>query len=156
MSDTVTFHRLAEQNAELLSDADVFDHATDPAQLARFVADPGHEMVVATIGGKVIGFASGTLLLHPDKKPAFFVNEVGVNEGFRQRGIATALCNHVMPVTVADESARRPNVADSEGTINQKLKIAASCVIDKQTITDRILVNDRFVSGRSGAGVVPE
>ena len=98
MRDTVTFHRLAEQNAELLSDADVFDHATDPAQLARFVADPGHEMVVATIGGKVIGFASGTLLLHPDKKPAFFVNEVGVNEGFRQRGIATALCERLFTI----------------------------------------------------------
>lgn len=88
----VEYHHLSAGNAHLLDDADVFDHATDPVQLARFVADPGHELVFATCDGTVIGFASGAVLLHPDKAPAFFVSEVGVNEGFRQRGIATALC----------------------------------------------------------------
>ena len=98
MDDAPTYHHLTAQNAHLLKDADVFDHATDPAQLAGFVADPGHELVFATYGGEVVGFASGTVLLHPDKPPAFFVNEVGVNEGFRQRGIATALCNRLYDI----------------------------------------------------------
>lgn len=49
-------------------------------------------MVFATIGIRTVGFASGSILLHPDKQPSFFINEVGVIENMRRRGIATALC----------------------------------------------------------------
>ncbi|MEO1090048.1 MAG: GNAT family N-acetyltransferase [Pseudomonadota bacterium] len=96
MSDRIQFHRIGPENAALLAAADAFDQPVDPVQLAAFVADPGHEMIVATEGAKVVGMASGTVVLHPDQKPAFFVNEVGVEEAVRSRGIGTALVERLL------------------------------------------------------------
>ncbi|MCK8464077.1 GNAT family N-acetyltransferase [Aliiroseovarius sp. S1339] len=92
MSDEISVHLLGPHNAHLLAGSDVFDSSVDPKQLAAFLAAPGHQMVFATIGARTVGFASGTVLLHPDKQPAFFINEVGVSENMRRRGIATSLC----------------------------------------------------------------
>ena len=39
----------------------------------------------------MVGFASGTVLLHPDKQPSLFINELGTAEGWRRRGIGVAL-----------------------------------------------------------------
>ena len=36
--------------------------------------------------------ASGTVLLHPDKPPMLFVNEVGTHQHVRRQGIARRLC----------------------------------------------------------------
>jgi len=94
----ITLHHLRSENAAFLDGADVFDNLVDPAQLAAFVAGSGHEMVFAMVGKKVIGMASGTILLHPDKPPAFFINEVGVNEDMRRRGIATRLVQLLLKV----------------------------------------------------------
>lgn len=98
MDTTITCLRLDPGNAHRLVDADVFDHAVDPEQLARFVEDDGHELVFAASGEEVIGFASGTVLLHPDKRPAFFISEVGVLENWRRRGVAAALCEMLIGV----------------------------------------------------------
>lgn len=98
MTDKIEYHLLGPGNAPLLDGADVFDNPVDPVQLAAFVADCGHEMVFAAIGSKVIGMASGTALLHPDKHPAFFINEVGVNEDVRNRGIGTQLTRMLMSI----------------------------------------------------------
>ena len=40
--------------------------------------------------------ASGTVLLHPDKPPAFFVTEVGVACAWQGQGIGTALCRRLI------------------------------------------------------------
>lgn len=98
MNEEITYHVLDPQNARRLEGSDVFDNSVDPEQLAAFLADPGHEMVFAAIGTRIVGMASGNVLLHPDKQPAFFVNEVSVSEDFRQRGVATALCEVLMKV----------------------------------------------------------
>lgn len=98
MNEEITYHILAPQNARQLQGSDVFDNSVDPEQLTAFLADPGHEMVFAAMGARIVGMASGTVLLHPDKQPAFFINEVGVNEEFRRRGIATSLCELLMKV----------------------------------------------------------
>lgn len=98
MSTDVSYHLLGQENASQLDGADVFDNPVDQVQLDRFVADPGHELVFATMGEKVVGIASGTVLLHPDKHPEFFINEVAVNEDMRIRGIGTALTKLLMNV----------------------------------------------------------
>lgn len=98
MNEEITYHILAPHNALQLQGSDVFDNNVDPEQLTAFIADPGHEMVFAAMGVRIVGMASGTVLLHPDKQPAFFISEVGVNEDFRRRGIATALCDLLMKV----------------------------------------------------------
>lgn len=98
MSDKIEYHLLSLRNTGLLDGADVFDNPIDPIQLAAFVANSGHEMVFATTGSRVIGMATGTVLLHPDKCPAFFINEVGVNENMRNRGIGTKLTKMLMTI----------------------------------------------------------
>lgn len=53
-------------------------------------------MVFATLAERVVGMASGTVLLHPDKPPALFVNEVGVDEDLRNQGIGAALTQRLL------------------------------------------------------------
>ena len=88
--------QLNDQTSSLLVNAEVFDNAVDPSQLARFVADAGHILVFARDGKRVLGFASGTVLLHPDKEPAFFVNEVDVLPERQREGIGKALCKQLI------------------------------------------------------------
>ena len=101
MPDEITYHHLGPNDGPLIEDSDVFDNSVDPVQLAAFLVDPGHEMVVALAGSKVIGMASGTVLLHPDKPPAFFVAEVGVDEDMRKLGIGSALVERLLNVARA-------------------------------------------------------
>lgn len=96
MTGPVTYHFLNAENARMLERADVFDNAVDPEFLKAFVSTSGHEMIFARVHDSVIGFASGTVLLHPDKPPAFFINEVGVAEEMRRRGIAGTLCRNLI------------------------------------------------------------
>lgn len=102
MADDLRFHTLTEDTADMLRGADVFDYAVDAAQLSAFIADPGHHLIFATKGDQVVGFASGTVLLHPDKAPAFFVSEVGVNDAFQRQGIATALTAQLLDMARAE------------------------------------------------------
>lgn len=72
-----------------------FDNPVDPARAWAFLATRVNEIVVALDRGEVIGFASGTVLMHPDKANMFFVNEVSVHEDYRRQGIATRMCDRV-------------------------------------------------------------
>ena len=96
MAEEIAYWPLTPEPTDRLTGADVFDFAVKPDQLAAFVADPGHVMFCASLGDRVVGFASGTILLHPDKAAALFVNEVAVAEPHRQRGIATALMDRLL------------------------------------------------------------
>jgi len=98
MTDEITYHLLGPENADRLLGAEVFDNPVDPAQLAGFVADRGHEMVFATAGVRVVGVASGRVLRHPDKQPAFFISEVGVVDDLRRRGIASTLMEMLLQI----------------------------------------------------------
>ncbi|MEO1502559.1 MAG: GNAT family N-acetyltransferase [Pseudomonadota bacterium] len=98
MATDITYVRLDLENAHMLEGADVFDNAVDPDQLKRFAADDGHELVFAVHNDAVVGFVSGTVLLHPDKPPAMFLNEVDVTPEFQQRGIGTSLCEHLLSI----------------------------------------------------------
>jgi ribosomal protein S18 acetylase RimI-like enzyme len=84
---------LADETAPLLSRVaeGVFDRPIDPAQLKAFLADPRHLMLLAVVSGEVVGMASGIELLHPDKKPQLFVNEIGVAPAHQRRGIGRRL-----------------------------------------------------------------
>lgn len=103
MRDEDLVRRVRRDDAHLVgqASAEVFDNPVDAAQLGAFLADPGHEMVVALSEGHVVGFASGTVLLHPDKPPAFLVNEVGVVPARRREGIGTALVDALLSVARA-------------------------------------------------------
>ncbi|MGL4309570.1 MAG: GNAT family N-acetyltransferase [Paracoccaceae bacterium] len=90
MSKDITFRHLGPSDLNLMLSIreGLFDNPVDPAQAAAFLNDPGHEIVLAFAGEEAVGMVTGTVLLHPDKPPAMFVNEVGVRENWQRRGIA--------------------------------------------------------------------
>jgi aminoglycoside 6'-N-acetyltransferase I len=69
----------------------VFDHRVNAKLAAEFLADTRHHLIVATDEGLVVGFASAVHYVHPDKPPELWINEVGVAEPHRERGIGRAI-----------------------------------------------------------------
>jgi ribosomal protein S18 acetylase RimI-like enzyme len=97
-ADALSLHVVAPATAALLDrlDDDVFDHPVQPALLHAFLAAPSNVLVVAVVGGTVVGMASGFTYLHPDKPLAFFLNELGVSARFQRRGIARRLVERAL------------------------------------------------------------
>lgn len=75
----------------LAAGADMFDDPVRADSLAAFLDDPSHMLWFALAGGRPVGFASASVLLHPDKLPQLFINEVEVREDWRRQGIGRAL-----------------------------------------------------------------
>jgi GNAT superfamily N-acetyltransferase len=106
------------EHRDLLLAADVFDGPARPGWLDAFLDDPRHHLFVATDGGACVGFLSAVDLLHPDKPPSMWINELGGNETHRRRGLATRLvaalvaqarasgCRDVWVVSAPTEEAR--------------------------------------------------
>jgi ribosomal-protein-alanine N-acetyltransferase len=70
----------------------LFDDPVDLAATRRFLAGEANVLLIAYVDGNPAGFVSGTELLHPDKPaPELFLNELGVDEAYRGRGIGRAL-----------------------------------------------------------------
>ena len=80
---------------------DVFDGPIDATQLAAFVADPQHLMILAVEEETVVGMLSAVEYLHPDKAPQIWINEVGVTPACRRRGIGRALVGRMLEVARA-------------------------------------------------------
>lgn len=90
---SVVVRLLTRDETALLVDADpeVFDNDVDPVQAEAFLIDDRHILAAALSGGKVVGFASAVHYLHPDKRPELWINELGVAERFRERGVGLQL-----------------------------------------------------------------
>lgn len=103
MGARLEIRRLGVQDLGILSAVPegLFDFPVDAGQAAAFLADPGHEIVAGFSDGVMVAMATGTVLLHPDKPPCMFVNEVGVREEYRQRGIATLVLEQFLEVARA-------------------------------------------------------
>lgn len=103
MAATLEIRQLGPGDLDLLCGVGegLFDFPVLRVQAAAFLADPGHEIVAGFSDGVMVGMATGTVLLHPDKPPAMFVNEVGVREEYRQRGIATLILERFLAVARA-------------------------------------------------------
>ena len=120
-SNPITIRNLGPEDAHILDRVrpGTFDNDIDPARAWAFLATRVNELVVALDRGEVIGFASGTVIMHPDKPTQFFVNEVSVHPDFRRQGIAMRLltriselaadrgCEEVWVATEADNAAAR-------------------------------------------------
>ena len=77
--------------AEVSRFRDAFDSEVVAAWTAAFLDDPGHHLILAYVDGEPAGFVSATEVLHPDKPPQLFLNEIGVAAPHQRRGAATAL-----------------------------------------------------------------
>ncbi|NND18098.1 MAG: GNAT family N-acetyltransferase [Silicimonas sp.] len=96
-SNPITIRNLGPEDTHVLERVrpGTFDNPVEMTHVFEFLATRVNEIVVALDRGEVIGFASGTVLMHPDKTRAFFINEVGVHEDYQRRGIATRLLQRV-------------------------------------------------------------
>ncbi|MEO1638548.1 MAG: GNAT family N-acetyltransferase [Pseudomonadota bacterium] len=100
MGETITLRHLGPDDLDLLLGVEdgLFDNAIRPDQARAFLDQPLHDLVLALEGTAVVGMASGQVMLHPDKAPAFFIAEVGVRDSHQRRGIAKALCTRLIEV----------------------------------------------------------
>jgi len=78
----------------------LFDGPLDPVQVFSFLAQGTHEMVLAMAAGHAVGMASGVVMLHPDKQPQMFINEVGVRDAFQRKGIGSALVQRLRDIAL--------------------------------------------------------
>ncbi|RSS80709.1 GNAT family N-acetyltransferase [Streptomyces sp. WAC06614] len=84
--------RAARTVAELQAAERLFDGPAGAAQCERFLAAPGHLMLIAyAAGGTPVGMVSGVEMTHPDKGTEMCLYELSVDEGHRRRGIGRAL-----------------------------------------------------------------
>ena len=119
MSEPATIRLLGPSDARVLESVapDVFDGPIDPRWSAAFLADSRHHLAAAVLDGLVIGMASAVHYVHPDKPPELWINEVGVAETQRGRGIGRRLlaalfahgaslgCREAWVLTAPDNSA---------------------------------------------------
>lgn len=72
--------------------ADLFDDEPRADATAKFLAEPGHHLLLAYTGdGEPVGMISGIEITHPDKGTEMCLYELGVAEEHRRLGIASAL-----------------------------------------------------------------
>lgn len=88
----MTLYRfLTPEDAALLcaQPAGLFDRPVDPDQTRAFLESALHVIAVAQDDDLILSFASATILLHPDKPPAMFINEVGTRDEHQRKGHAS-------------------------------------------------------------------
>jgi GNAT superfamily N-acetyltransferase len=97
--------------------AELFDDPPIPEQTRAFLASERDLLWFALAEGRPVGFVSANVLLHPDKLPHLFVNELATAESHRRRGIATRLMQSV--VDFGRERALWPVWVAAEGDDDQ-------------------------------------
>ena len=68
----------------------VFDDAIVPERLRRYLAEPGHLMILAVDDGVVVGQCAAVVHRHPDKVTELYVDELGTATSHQRQGIADA------------------------------------------------------------------
>ena len=74
---------------------DAFDDRVLPDETRRFLEDERHHLLLGYVDDRPAGFLSAVEVFHPDKRGELFLNEVGVMEGARRRGVARALVDEL-------------------------------------------------------------
>ena len=77
--------------ALVMESGHLFDGPPHADAVRRFLADPGHHLLIAYSDGTPVGFVSGVELTHPDKGTELFLYELAVDEDHRREGIGAAL-----------------------------------------------------------------
>ncbi len=75
-------------DARLVADAGrLFDAPPQEEWTERFLRQPNHHLCIAYVDGAPAGFVTGVEVTHPDKGTEMLLYELGVDEGFRRRGL---------------------------------------------------------------------
>ena len=96
--------RVTAANMSLLDKVndDVFDAEIDKGRLAAFVARQGHALFVAVGEGEVIGQIACIVHLRPDLPNEMYIDNLGVAEEWRRKGIARRLLDEVVELARAE------------------------------------------------------
>jgi ribosomal protein S18 acetylase RimI-like enzyme len=78
-------------DAAVVAAEHLFDGPARAEETRRFLAEPGHHLLLASEDGEPVGFASGIEVVHPDKRVEMMLYEIAVDEGGRRRGVGRAL-----------------------------------------------------------------
>jgi len=122
----------AGDEATVLAAGRLFDDPPDVASTLKFLGEANHHLLVAYDEGQPAGFVSGVEVTHPDKGTEMLIYELGVDEAFRRRGIATQLVMALRDLAVErgcygmwvlhddDNSAARATYAKVEGGVAER------------------------------------
>ena len=90
---TVELKRLSPGDLHVLDNVadDVFDESIRPDRLRRYLAEPGHLMIVAVDDGVVVAQCAAVVHYHPDKVTELYIDEMGTATSHLRRGIARRL-----------------------------------------------------------------
>jgi GNAT superfamily N-acetyltransferase len=111
--------------SKVVAAGNLFDHEPEAEATARFLAEPGHHLLVAYEGDRPIGFISGVETVHPDKGSEMFLYELGVAESHRRHGVGRALVERLATIArsvgcygmwVATDDANAAALATYEST----------------------------------------
>ena len=80
---------------EVVRFEEAFDDAVSPKETSRFLADDRHVLLLGYLDDRPAGFVSAVEVFHPDKQAELFLNEIGVIEPHRRRGVARALIDEL-------------------------------------------------------------
>ena len=129
---------------------DVFDDPIDVGRAREFLADPRHHLAVAADDGQVVGFVSAVHYLHPDKPhPELWINEVGVAETHRRRGLGTRLLRSVFAVAQGLGCAEAWVLTDRANTAAMRLYAAAGST---EAPTDHVMFTFKLDAGTAPGG----
>jgi ribosomal protein S18 acetylase RimI-like enzyme len=88
----MTIRRLGQgDDAAVVAAEALFDGPAKPGATQRFLAEPGHHLLVAYADDAPVGFVTGVEVTHPDKGTEMFLYELAVDEEWRRQGIGRAL-----------------------------------------------------------------
>jgi ribosomal protein S18 acetylase RimI-like enzyme len=68
-----------------------FDYDVLSDETRRFLVDDRHHLLLGYVDERPAGFVSAVEVFHPDKQRELFLNEIGVVDEARRRGVARAL-----------------------------------------------------------------
>jgi ribosomal protein S18 acetylase RimI-like enzyme len=81
----------ASTAAQVESAAHLYDDPVRADAVRRFLDEPGHHLLFAREGDRVVGFVNGIETTHPDKGTEMFLYELAVDPAAQRRGHGRAL-----------------------------------------------------------------
>lgn len=98
MTESIDCALLCQDNADLLKQvADgVLDNPVRDEYVSAFLSGNQNIFFIAVHQHTVVGMVSGVIHNHPDKPKELWINEVGVGNAYRKRGIAKRLLNTII------------------------------------------------------------
>jgi ribosomal protein S18 acetylase RimI-like enzyme len=84
----------------VLGAGELFDSPPQLEPTRRFLAADGHHLLIAYVDDVPAGMITGVEMTHPDKGTELFLYELGVEEQFREIGVAKALVAALRDVAV--------------------------------------------------------